>query len=193
MIFSLDKILENNQNEYYKKYSNIKKNIKRVNVWENDFIVYSCGFVFKLDKRCKNGKWKLLNLIKKNIYGYIPITLRNKKKQIKMFRLHRIVYLAFHQDGFDIYNSSNDNSIDHINGNKVDNRISNLRNVTHQHNQFNTKAKGYSFNKQTNKYKAQIMIDGKRKHLGYFKTKIGAKLKYLRTKDVFHKIIELHS
>ena len=161
---------------------------KKVNVWDNEFIVYACGYVFKK----QNGKWKLLNLNKKNNDGYIRIQLTDKKKQKKMFLLHRIVYYAFNQESFNINDSSMDNFIDHINGNPSDNRISNLRNVTNQHNQFNNrKAKGYTFNKNRNKYEVYINIDGKKKHLGLFKTKTGAKLKYLRTKEILHKITEL--
>jgi len=175
MYFSQEQILENDK-------------CKKINLWDTEFIVYSCGYVFK--KQLKNGKWKLMNLNKKH-NGYIEILLTNKKKEIKRFKLHRIVYYAFNQERFDIYDSSMDNFIDHINANRSDNRISNLRNVTHQHNQFNTKAKGYSFRKDRNKYQAKIKIDGKVKHLGYFKTKTGAKLKYLRVKEILHKISEL--
>jgi len=177
MYFSQQQILKNDK-------------CKKINLWDTEFIVYSCGYVFK--KQLKNGKWKLLNLNKKDKYGYIIIDLTNKKKETKKFRLHRIVYYAFNIERFDINDSSTDNSIDHINANRSDNRISNLRNVTNQHNQFNrTKAKGYSFNKRDNKYQAKIQIDGKHKHLGYFKTKTGARLKYLRVKEILHKISEL--
>ena len=176
MYSSLNKILKN-------------EDCKRIDVWDNELIVYKCGYVFTNFRNY--GKWKLLNLNKKD-KGYIQIGLKNKKKETKMFKLHRIIFYAFNQDRFDINDSSMDNSIDHINGNKLDNRLSNLRNVTNQHNTFNrTKAKGYCFNKRSNKYQAQIVIDGKQKHLGLFKTKLGARLKYLRTKEVLHKITEL--
>ena len=174
MYFSQQQILKNNPNENYKEYAHYKKKIKMINLFDNEFIVYSCGYVFK---KTITNKWKLMNLNKNN-NGYIRIVLKNKKKERRTFKLHRIVYYAFNMERFDIYDTSMDNSIDHINGNKSDNRISNLRNVTHQHNTFNTKAKGYSFHKRDNKYQAKIKIDGKVKHLGYFKTKTGAKLKY---------------
>lgn len=63
---------------------------------------------------------------KKN--GYIRTTI-NKKE----FLLHRLIYLYHYgvlKDGLEI---------DHINGNKTDNRIENLRMVTRQHNQWNRK------------------------------------------------------
>jgi len=190
MLFTLDKILENEPNKNYKDYANIKKKIVRLNLWDNDLIVYRCGFVFK---KCRDDDtYILVNFSKTNNYGYKRISLWNKNKQMKCFFIHRIVYYAFNQERFNINNSSTDNSIDHKNGIKTDNRLSNLRNVIHQHNQFNRKkAKGYTFNKPLNKYQASIRIDGKRKYLGYFKTKTGARLKYLRVKDVLHKITEL--
>lgn len=189
MYFSLEKILENNSNENYKDYAHYKKKIKRVNVWDNEFIVYSCGYVFK--KQLKNGKWKLLNLNKNNNYGYIQIDLTNKKKETKKFKLHRIVYYAFNVERFDNDSSMKNNLIDHINRIKSDNRISNLRNVTKQYNSFNTKAKGYSFYKPLNKYIAKIAVDGKKNHLGYFNTKWEARICYLLHKKHYHKINQM--
>lgn len=58
--------------------------------------------------------------------------------------------------------------IDHINRNKLDNRIENLRFVTPQQNMFNKLCKGYSFDKSHNKYIAHIRLNGKTKHLGRF-------------------------
>lgn len=69
-----------------------------------------------------------------------------------------------------------ENQIDHINGCKIDNRIENLRVVTNQENLRNqTKRKsntsgvtGVYWKKGAEKWRAQIMIDGKCVHLGYF-------------------------
>jgi len=179
MYFSLQEILRNPE-------------CKRINLYDNDIIVYKCGYVFKKNKKYKNDRWELMNLNKKDNNGYIGFELTNNNKQTRRFKLHRIIYYAFNQERFDIYDSLMNNSIDHKNGYRADNRLSNLRNVTNKHNTFNrTKAKGYCFDKQSNKYKAEITIDGKGKHLGLFKTKTGARLKYLRTKEILHKITEL--
>jgi len=175
MYFSLNKILKN-------------EDCKRIDVWDNELIVYKCGYVFTNFRNY--GKWKLLNLNKKH-NGYIQIKLKNKKKERRTFRLHRILYYAFNMERFNIYDTSTDNLIDHINCNPLDNRISNLRNVTQQHNQFNTKAKGYYFRKDINKYKAQIKIDGKVKYLGYFNTKWEARICYLLHKKYYHKINQM--
>jgi hypothetical protein len=69
-----------------------------------------------------------------------------------------------------------ENFIDHINHNKSDNRIDNLRNATREQNSFNTKKanfgknkiKGIFFNKNNNKWRAVITTFGKTIHLGYF-------------------------
>lgn len=67
---------------------------------------------------------------------------------------------------------------DHINGNSLDNRSGNLRNVTHRENQSNqlchrTMSKssryvGVSYQAQTKKWMAYISLDGIRKYLGLF-------------------------
>jgi hypothetical protein len=81
------------------------------------------------------------------------------------------------------------NSIDHIDGNRSNNKIDNLRDVTVQQNQWNhTKAKGYSWHKASNKFSSQIKIDGKMKHLGLFNTEQEARNSYLKAKEIYHVI-----
>ena len=66
--------------------------------------------------------------------------------------------------------------VDHINGNPLDNRKCNLRICNQQQNSFNkskyknnkTGFKGVCFDKSRNKFKAQIMLNGKSIHLGRF-------------------------
>lgn len=69
--------------------------------------------------------------------------------------------------------------IDHINGNKDDNRICNLREATHQQNNRNKAVKkntfsgvpGVSIYRPTGQWRARIFIDGREKSLGYYRTK----------------------
>ena len=103
---------------------------------------------------------------------------------------HRLVYSMFNPD-WDITDLSQ--HIDHINRITDDNRIENLRLVTHQENHFNTGAKGYYWNKQMKKYHAQIRIDGKLKHLGLFEYKTDARLAYLEAKKKYHIIEEYNN
>lgn len=77
--------------------------------------------------------------------------------------------------------------IDHINLVRTDNRITNLRSVTEQENNFNTIAKGVSFNKVVNKWCARIMLDKKPIHIGYFCDKNEAEKAYLEFKNSLHK------
>lgn len=71
---------------------------------------------------------------------------------------------------------------DHINGNKLDNRRENLRNVSHSQNQLHSRLpktntsgyKGVVWDKKNNKWQAQIKIKGKNLHLGRFSSKKGA-------------------
>lgn len=75
---------------------------------------------------------------------------------------------------------------DHINGDSLDNRKENLRIVTHHQNMKNMKMhkdntsgyKGVSWHKKANKWESQIMISGKKKHLGLYKQAKIAALAY---------------
>jgi len=66
--------------------------------------------------------------------------------------------------------------IDHINQDKKDNRISNLRDVTRSVNQLNrpvwgkVKLRGVRLSREGNRYTAQIMHKGKCLHLGSYKS-----------------------
>ncbi|MBW8038569.1 MAG: endonuclease [Planctomycetes bacterium] len=67
--------------------------------------------------------------------------------------------------------------VDHINGNGLDNRKSNLRICTQKQNRrssrkrkkFSSIYKGVHWYERTKKWEAQIGLDGKNKSLGYFK------------------------
>ena len=77
--------------------------------------------------------------------------------------------------------------IDHINGIRNDNRIFNLRSVTHQQNLFNAiKAKGYYFDKKRNKWQAYIKLNSKKIHLGSFTNEEDARQAYLDAKEKYH-------
>lgn len=86
-------------------------------------------------------------------------------------RVHRLIWLYF-------YGVLPVSQVDHINGIRDDNRIENLRLVTHTQNQWNRRPqagstiglKGVSYRKDRNRWVASILVNGKNQYLGYFKT-----------------------
>ena len=123
----------------------------------------------KLYRKLKS-KWNCCNDIKGHSRGYIQIGINNK-----LYLLHRIIYKYFNEE-WDITDISTTNEIDHIDIDSTNNRIENLRVVNHSKNQRNknkrkncsSQYKGVNWNKQNNKWKAQININGKVKYLGLF-------------------------
>lgn len=77
----------------------------------------------------------------------------------KVIKLHRYILSA-----------AKGTVIDHINGNTLDNRKSNLRFCSQKDNARNTNAKGVSLNKKTNKWRARIYVDRKEICLGTYST-----------------------
>jgi len=77
--------------------------------------------------------------------------------------------------------------IDHINNDKLDNRICNLRSVNQQKNCFNrANVKGYT--KHGNKFRAKIHLDDKDIHIGLYNTEDEAREAYLKAKQIYHEI-----
>jgi hypothetical protein len=126
-----------------------------------------------------NNEWYKINFTL-SLNGYLKCSLRNNKVK-KQFTFHRLMYYFYNLD-FDILNPKI--QIDHINRDKLDNSIENLRVVTHQENQFNRDFKGYGFYR--GKWRARIGIDGKRISLGYYDTEEEAREAYLEAKKKYH-------
>lgn len=84
-------------------------------------------------------------------------------------------YIRIHMHRL-INNTPKDVSTDHINRNKLDNRKSNLRNVDNQKNHFNrglqknntSGVKGVVWDKESNKWLAQIQLDYRNHTLGRY-------------------------
>ena len=113
-----------------------------------------------------------------DIYGYIIIQIHYNKKRFSL-KAHQFVY--YYKYGRIV------DCIDHINGMRDDNRINNLREVTHQQNQYNQKnPKGCYLDKKTNKFQSKINFDGNEIYLGYFNTEQEARQAYLDAKKIYH-------
>lgn len=86
------------------------------------------------------------------------------------------------------------NMIDHINGDKDDNRIANLREATSSQNQRNTVKKstnksgykGVCWHKRQKKWQVSIRYDGKPHHIGYFDNVLDASNAYIIASNTFH-------
>ena len=143
---------------------------------DRKFKVYEDGNVERMNPRSK--KWKMVKLSLND--GYYKMEVRNGK----MVQLHRLIYKAFNPE-WDIENTTQ--QIDHINGIRNDNRIENLRCVSHQQNQHNrTKAKGCIFRK--GRYESNIKLNNKSIFLGCYKTEEEARNAYLNAKIKYHNI-----
>lgn len=96
----------------------------------------------------------------------------------------RIQYIAMH---IDLLGKKEGYCIDHVNGNGLDNRRSNLRHVTHRQNMQNLHIKkssrypGVTWNKHKSKWQADIRIGGKKKNIGRFRSEIEAFNSYYHT------------
>ena len=118
-----------------------------------------------------------------NDNGYVRIEILGKT-----YRAHRLGWLY-------MYGAFPKKGIDHINGNKFDNRIVNLReasdlqNGQNQHNPTKRNTSGYlgvSWSKRENKFVAQIRVNGKGRQIGFFNTAEEAHEAYLKAKKQDH-------
>lgn len=116
-----------------------------------------------------------------NHQGYFRITI-----DYKCYLAHRLAWLY-------VYGELPKNNIDHIDGDKLNNAISNLRNVTQSINcqnrkkaQINNRTGYLGVSKHRNKYQATININGINTYLGIFHTAQLASKSYLKAKRLNH-------
>lgn len=102
----------------------------------------------------------------------------------KSYRYHRVCWFLQH-------GCEPDGQIDHINGDRCDNRIKNLRVVTNRNNSRNRmyhrqgKLIGACFVKRKNNWMSSIRINGKNTFLGYYDTEQQASDAYVkRSKEI---------
>ncbi len=123
------------------------------------------NFVFDLERGLIRNK-RRKDPPKPNRNGYVCLHFRGK-----LHRSHRIIWSLYHNRKILPHEQ-----IDHINGDRSDNRIGNLRIVTPAENSRNTvaqrkpknKRSGVSWDKQRGKWQAHIQIKGRKIRIGRF-------------------------
>lgn len=123
---------------------------------------YDDGYLYWKNNVSKNVKSGNIAGCKNKITGYTQIIIKKK-----MYYAHRLIFL-YHNGYLPKY-------IDHINGNRSDNRIQNLRECTLRQNQYNRKTDNRNkykikgvYKDQYGLYIARSSINGSRKYLGRF-------------------------
>ena len=144
-----------------------------------NYLIYEDGKIWS-----KKGKGRFLKPFP-DCKGYLRVDLR-KDGERKHMSIHRLVGNAF------IPNHENKPQIDHIDNNRQNNNIKNLRWVTASENQRNKPVYGAipfrGVCKHKNIFMAQITIDGKKKHIGTCDTAEEASeayLKYCRDNNIY--------
>lgn len=106
-----------------------------------------------------------------NARGYVSVFY-----QYKQYRAHRVIWEMHNgpiPEGYEI---------DHINRDRADNRIENLRLVTRSQNHHNKDEVGFSWDSGRGKYRVRPRLNGRRFSLGSFDNVIDARAAYLKWK-----------
>jgi hypothetical protein len=145
--------------------------------YEGLYQVSNLGRVKSLGNNQKR-KEKILNP-RVSTWGYNQVLL-SKNKIIKNNLVHKLVAMAFLNHipcGHKIV-------VDHINDNKLDNRLENLQLISQRENVFKTqgkyssKYKGVCLHKKLNKWVSNIQINGINIYLGLFNCELAAHQAY---------------
>ena len=127
----------------------------------------------------KKPFWQIVPNTANHTDGYNQVNVDGKA----IFR-HRIITFCFIAD-FDITNPKE--MPDHIDGNKLNNAVENLRTCNHAGNgQNRVNVKGYSYHKECGKYRAKIGINGRRIYGKPRETEEEARQDYLDLKKIHH-------
>lgn len=152
----------------------MNKEIWKTIVGFEDYQISNLGKV----KSFKFGKEKILNKSKDtNGYFKVDFWVYGKRYSKRVHQLVAISFLKHIPSGMELV-------IDHINNDKLDNRVENLQIVSQRFNSrknqfsYSSKYKGVCWHKQAKKWNTQITINGERKYLGLFDCEIKASEAY---------------
>jgi hypothetical protein len=144
----------------------------------------------KLNYDKNTGLFTWVNCGRPKLNGKVAGTV-SKRGYIHL-HIHPYIYKGHRLAWLFEYGKWPEYGIDHINGNKTDNRIENLRDIPQRHNNCNTpahregKLPGYmlvTLADGTKVYRARIITGKKTKYLGNFYTEKEANLAYLKARE----------
>lgn len=146
---------------YYVSMTNL---YKKIELCGKDYLIFSDGEIYKKVKQHNAKDYKIISVGGRNYEG-------------KHFYVHRLLAQTF------IENVNNHPFVDHINRNKLDNSLSNLRWVTKSENGINRNRRkdhknnyvGVSWNNLKKKWLARIVRNGKDYFVGYYDEEVEAK------------------
>ncbi len=155
----------------------MKENWRSIYNYEGIYEVSDLGRVRSLDRFNSRGYRRKGNILKQsdNGQGYLRVGLC-KENKLSVKKVHQLVAVAFlgHTPcGHKVV-------VDHIDNDKFNNKLSNL-NLTTQRNNCSKDKKGgtskyvgVSWHTASSRWRAQIKIKGKAKHLGNFTNEVDA-------------------
>lgn len=129
-------------------------------------------------KSLKFNKVKFINpSTTKAGYKVLRLFLNGNRKMFSLHQLIAISFLNHKPKGMEIV-------VDHIDGDKSNNILSNLQLISHRENcskqirDMSSNYVGVHWSKSSKKWASQITINKKRTHLGYFDNEIDASITY---------------
>ncbi len=131
--------------------------MKPISGWEGIYSVSRCGKIWSH----RSAKWLKAN---QTSTGYLKVNLCKLPRRLNR-KVHRLVALAFLGGGLG-------RDVDHIDGDRHNNRVENLRWATRSQNLANSKASNgpKGIEKNGSGWCARITVEGKRLYLGTFRT-----------------------
>lgn len=157
--------------------------IKDVVGYEGLYKVTDDGRVWSVPRRAQirggGFRWTIPRWLKPTLMknGYLAVTLCRGANDQKTHHVHKLMAEAF------LTPISGRNFVDHVDRDKENNLLENLRITTNSANCHNTNAKGYCFDKQTGRWMAAIKVNYKRQFLGRFDTPEEARAAYVEAKQ----------